>query len=85
MIKNLIVSFLCLNFWINHALPKISYANCEGILGHANFSLYKNKQAIFNSVTNADYEQRYNIEWFIGSKSIGSVTKNGGESFVLEG
>ena len=33
----------------------------------------------------AGYKQKYKIEWFLGSRSMGSVTKNGGESFILRG
>ena len=65
--------------------PLIATANCEGILGPAQFSLNKNRQATFNSVANADYEQKYDIEWLIGSKVLGSATRNGGESFTLKG
>ena len=28
--------------------------------------------------------QRYKIEWFVGGKSLGSVIKKSGESFVLK-
>ena len=28
--------------------------------------------------------QRYKIEWFVGEKSVGSVVKKPGESFVLK-
>ena len=85
MNKPIAIVFLCFNLGLSTAFPAIAYANCEGILGPAHFSLYKNRQANFNSVANADYEQKYDIEWFIGSKPIGSVTKNGGESFILKG
>ena len=84
MTKPIAIVFWCLNFGLSNAFPVIAYANCEGISGPAHFSLYKNRQATFNSGTNADYEQRYDIEWFIGSKSIGSITKKGGESFILK-
>ena len=85
MSKHIVTVFLCLNLWLNNTFLATSDANCEGIFGPAHFSLYKNKQATFNSVTNADYEQRYDIEWFVGSKPIGSITKSGGESFTLKG
>ena len=65
-------------------VPESAYANCEGISGPAHFSLYKNRQAIFYSAANADYEQKYRIEWFVGSKSIGSATMSGGESFIVK-
>ncbi len=61
-----------------------AYANCEGILGAAYFSLYKNRQATFMSVADADAAQRYKVEWFVGRKSLGSVIKKAGESFVLK-
>ena len=82
--KHIVIFFLCLNLCLNIAFPATSYANCEGISGPAHFSLYKNRQASFDSVTNADYDQKYHIEWIIGSKSLGSVTKKGGESFILK-
>jgi len=83
--KSSAIILLYLNMGLNTALPVAAYANCEGISGSAHFSLYKSRQATFNSVSDADYEQRYDIEWFLGSKSMGSVTKNGGESFILTG
>ena len=85
MPKRIVIFCLCLNLWLSHAFPVTSHAHCEGISGPAHFSLYKNRQATFNSVTNADYDQKYKVEWFIGSKPIGSTTKNGGESFILKG
>lgn len=85
MTKPIAIVFLCLNLGLSTAFPLTAYANCEGISGPAHFSLYKNRQAIFNSATNADYDQKYDIEWFVGSKFMGSVTRNGGESFILKG
>ncbi len=81
------VAILSLYFTLALVLtrPTSGLAECEGIPGPAHFSLYKNRQASFDSVADADYKQRYKIEWFVGSKSLGSVTKNGNESFVLEG
>ena len=64
--------------------PMTATANCEGILGAAHFSLYKNRQATFTSVADAGAAQRYKVEWFIGRKSLGSVIKKAGQSFVLK-
>ena len=64
--------------------PMTAYANCEGIHGAAYFSLYKNRQATFTSVADADAVQGYKVEWFIGRKSLGSVIKKAGQSFVLK-
>ena len=75
--------FICLT--INAILPATSFANCEGSLSPVDFSLYKNLQANFISKVDAGTMQRYKVEWFIGGKSIGSVIKKGGESFVLKG
>ena len=85
MTKSVAVVSLCFSLGLATAFPANGYANCEGIAGAAHFSLYKNRQATFNSVADADYKQRYEIEWFVGSKSLGSVTKNGDEPYVLEG
>ena len=85
MTKPIALVFIYLTIPLGAALPEIAYSNCDGISGPAYFSLYKNKQAVFNSITNADYEQKYDIEWFVGSRSLGSVTKKGGESFILKG
>ena len=85
MAKTVATVFLCLNLEMSSALPATAYENCEGIPGPAHFSLYKNRRAIFSSVANADYEQKYAVEWFFGSKSLGSITKKSGESFVLRG
>lgn len=85
MTQPVAVLSLYVSFALVVAFPVIGYTECEGLPGPAHFSLYKNKQATFDSVADADYRQKYQIEWFVGSKSLGSVTKNGGESFVLKG
>ena len=85
MVRLVVIAFLYMLSGLSLLFPVIAYANCEGISGPAHFSLYKNRQATFNSATNADFHQKYDIEWFIGKKSMGSITKSGGESFVLEG
>ena len=64
--------------------PKV-YASCDGIAGPAYFSLYKSMSATFSSFMDADTKQRYKVEWFIGKKLLGTVIKNAGESFTLEG
>jgi len=64
--------------------PKV-YASCDGIAGPAYFSLYKSMSATFSSFIDADAKQRYKVEWFIGKKLLGTVIKNAGESFTLEG
>ena len=85
MVRLALVTLFYVLSGLSLLLPDIAHANCEGISGPAYFSLYKNRQATFNSATNADYNQKYDVEWLIGKKSIGSVSKNGGESFVLKG
>lgn len=85
MIRLIVIVFMYLTLGLSITLPVIVYANCEGSSGPAHFSLYKNRQAIFNSVANADYDQKYDIEWFVGSKSMGTATRRGGESFILKG
>ena len=85
MVRLAVIAFLYMLSGLSLLFPVIAYANCEGISGPAHFSLYKNRQATFNSATNADFHQKYDIEWFIGKKSMGSVSKNGGESFILKG
>ena len=80
-----VMLFFFYGIGINLLFPALTYASCEGISGPAHFSLYKNRQATFNSTANADYEQKYDIEWFIGKKSMGSIAKSGGESFILVG
>ena len=64
--------------------PAAAQTNCEGTTIPAYFSLYKNRQATFTSAIDAGTIQKYKIEWFVGGKSMGSVTKKGGESFVLK-
>ena len=61
--KIVAVFSLSVSLGLGFTFPVTGYANCEGIPGPAHFSLYKNRQANFNSVTNADYEQKYDIEW----------------------
>ena len=65
-------------------LPATVRADCEGALGPVDFSLYKNRPATFTSKMDAGTMQRYKIEWFVGGKSLGSVIKKSGESFVLK-
>ena len=65
-------------------LPATARADCEGTLGPADFSLYKNRPATFTSKMDAGTMQKYKIEWFIGGKSMGSVIKKAGESFILK-
>jgi hypothetical protein len=77
--------FICINLLIAITLPPNVYASCDGILGSAYFSLYKNMRATFSSFIDADTKQRYKIEWFIGKKLLGTVIKSGGESFALKG
>ena len=85
MKRLIILVFIFLILGLKIVPPIIAHANCEGISGSAHFSLYKNRQAIFSSTVNADYKQRYEVEWFIGRKSMGIATRNGGESFTLKG
>ena len=84
--KNKITTFLiCINLLIIIIHPQKVYASCDGILGPAYFSLYKNMSATFSSILDADTKQQYKVEWFIGKKLLGSVIKNAGESFTLKG
>ena len=84
--KNKITTFLiCINLFIIIIHPQKVYASCDGILGPAYFSLYKNMSATFSSFIDADTKQQYKVEWFIGKKLLGSVIKNAGESFTLKG
>ena len=69
---------LCVTF---HATAQ---TKCEGTTNPAYFSLYKNRQATFTSAMDAGTMQKYKIEWFVGGKSLGSVIKKSGESFVLK-
>jgi hypothetical protein len=85
-LKNKITTFLiCINLFIIIIHPQKVYASCDGILGPAYFSLYKNMSATFSSFLDADTKQQYKVEWFIGKKLLGSVLKNAGESFTLKG
>ena len=84
--KNKITTFLIfINLLIIIIHPQKVYASCDGILGPAYFSLYKNMSATFSSFVDADSKQQYKVEWFIGKKLLGSVIKNAGESFTLKG
>ncbi len=76
---------VCISLLIAIIHPPKVYASCDGILGPAYFSLYKNMRASFSSFIDADTKQRYKVEWFIGKKLLGSVMKSAGESFVLKG
>jgi hypothetical protein len=76
---------ICIILLVAIAHPQKAHASCDGILGPAYFSLYKNMRATFSSFIDADTKQRYKVEWFIGKKLLGAVTKNAGESFALKG
>ena len=76
--------FLCITLALSVTFHATAQTKCEGTPNPAYFSLYKNRQATFTSVMDADTMQRYKIEWFIGGKSMGSVIKKAGESFVLK-
>jgi len=82
MIKIIASNFLCITIALSNTFIATAQTNCEGISAPAYFSLHKNRQASFTSVMDAGTMQKYKIEWFVGGKSIGSVTKKGGESFV---
>jgi hypothetical protein len=84
-VKNKITALLCIILLIAIIHPPKVYASCDGILGPAYFSLYKNMRASFSSFVDADSKQRYKVEWFIGKKLLGSVIKSAGESFILKG
>ena len=75
----------CIILLISTTHPPKVYASCDGISGPAYFSLYKSMSATFSSFMDADTKQRYKVEWFIGKKLLGTVIKNAGESFTLEG
>jgi hypothetical protein len=83
--NNITIFLISINLLIATIPPPKVYASCDGILGPAYFSLYKNMRATFSSFINADTKQRYKVEWFIGKKLLGSVIKNAGESFTLKG
>jgi hypothetical protein len=76
--------FLCITLALSVTFHAAAQTKCQGTTNPAYFSLYKNRQATFTSVMDAGTAQRYKIEWFIGGKSIGSVIKKSGESFVLK-
>jgi len=76
--------FLCITLALCVTFLAAAQTECDGTTNPAYFSLYKNRQAIFTSAMDAGTMQTYKIEWFIGGKSIGSVIKKGGESFVLK-
>lgn len=76
--------FLCITLVLYVTFPAAAQTKCEGTTNPAYFSLYKNRQATFTSVMDAGTPQRYKVEWFIGGKSLGSVIKKSGESFVLK-
>jgi len=82
MIKIITTNFLFITIALSNTFIATAQTNCEGISAPAYFSLHKNRQASFTSVMDAGTMQKYKIEWFVGGKSIGSVTKKGGESFV---
>ena len=76
--------FSCITLALYVTFPAAAQTKCEGTTNPAYFSLYKNRQATFTSVMDAGTAQRYKIEWFVGGKSVGSVVKKSGESFVLK-
>ena len=78
------VFFSCLTLALCVTFPAAAQTNCEGTTNPAYFSLYKNRQATFTSAMDDGTMQRYKIEWFVGGKRLGSVTKKAGESFVLK-
>ena len=82
MVKIIATHCLCITIGLSNTFIATAQTNCEGISAPAYFSLHKNRQASFTSIMDAGTMQKYKIEWFVGGKSIGSVTKKGGESFV---
>ena len=76
--------FLCITLALSVTFHAAAQTKCQGTTNPAYFSLYKNRQATFTSAMDAGTTQRYKIEWFIGGKSVGSVIKKAGESFVLK-
>ena len=78
------IFFSCIILALCVTFPAAAQTECDGTTNPAYFSLYKNRQATFTSAMDAGTMQRYKIEWFIGRKSVGSVIKKGGESFVLK-
>jgi len=84
MAKIIAIFLLCITLVLSVPFPAATQTECEGTTNPAYFSLYKNRQATFSSAIDAGTPQSYKIEWFIGRKSIGSITKKAGESFVLK-
>ena len=84
-VKKITKFIICMILLITIIHPPKVYASCDGILGPAYFSLYKNMRASFSSFMDADTKQKYKVEWFIGKKLLGSVLKSAGESFILKG
>ena len=82
MIKIITTNFLFITIALSNTFIATAQTTCEGISAPAYFSLHKNRQASFTSAVDAGAMQKYKIEWFVGGKSIASVTKKGGESFV---
>ena len=82
---NIILTFFsCIILALCVTFPAAAQTKCEGTTNPAYFSLYKDRQATFTSVMDAGTPQRYKVEWFIGGKSMGSVIKKAGESFILK-
>ena len=84
MIKIITTIFLFITLALCVTFPAAAQTECDGTTNPAYFSLYKNRQATFTSAMDAGTMQRYKVEWFIGGKSMGSVIKKGGESFILK-
>ena len=84
MIKIITTIFLFITLALCVTFPAAAQTKCEGTTNPAYFSLYKDRHATFASVMDAGTVQRYKIEWFVGGKSVGSVVKKSGESFVLK-
>jgi len=84
MTKIILIFFSCIILALCVTFPAVAQTKCEGTTNPAYFSLYKNRQATFTSAMDAGTMQRYKIEWFIGGKSMGSITKKAGESFFLK-
>jgi len=84
ILSNIVIISLFTVLALSVILPATARADCKGTIGSADFSLYKNRPAAFTSKMDAGTMQRYKIEWFIGGKSMGSVIKKAGESFVLK-
>jgi hypothetical protein len=82
--KIITIIFIYIILAVSNTFIATAQTNCEGISAPAYFSLHKNRQASFTSVMDAGTMQKYKIDWFVGGKRIGSVTKKGGESFFLK-